>query len=372
MRRTRASAVRPSNCRHGVTNLPNGNPCRRMFSCSVHVVSAVELGLPMARCSRKSAFGVPQLFSGSNRKLHFNHWRASADPIVGLDTTQQTKDEAGSGGRWLVQAQPSMLALQGPAPLSSNAALAANHPERRQIIHLILSRPREDVLLETERTMSRVGDQTVQQSAENVVDDYGWVDAEGPHSCDYLAPLILDLLQSFGAQRVLDLGCGNGALCGTLFRNGFDVVGVEYDSTGVDLARRAVPSVTFYNFGLQNDPQLLLVNERPFDTVVSTEVIEHLYSPELLPRYAHQCLQRGGRVVVSTPYHGYLKNLALSVFDKWDQHHTVDWIGGHIKFWSRRTLTSLLERNGFSVENFVGAGRVPYLWKSMILVARKR
>lgn len=74
--------------------------------------------------------------------------------------------------------------------------------------------------------------------------------------------------------------------------------------------------------------------------------------------------------MISTPYHGYLKNLALSAFNKWDKHHTPLWHGGHIKFWSRRTLTSLIEANGFRVTEFHGVGRAPWLWKSMILVAR--
>jgi hypothetical protein len=72
-----------------------------------------------------------------------------------------------------------------------------------------------------------------------------------------------------------------------------------------------------------------------------------------------------------TPYHGYLKNLALSVFDKWDFHHTPLWHGGHIKFWSKRTLTQLLTDSGFDVVEFHGVGRLPYLWKSMVLVATK-
>ena len=74
---------------------------------------------------------------------------------------------------------------------------------------------------------------------------------------------------------------------------------------------------------------------------------------------------------VSTPYHGYLKNLMLSLFDHWDVHHTSLREGGHIKFWSKRTLLSLLENNGFKALSFYGVGRVPYLWKSMIVVAQK-
>jgi hypothetical protein len=55
----------------------------------------------------------------------------------------------------------------------------------------------------------------------------------------------------------------------------------------------------------------------------------------------------------------------------WDHHHSPLWRGGHIKFWSEKTLTQLLSRNGFKVIGFYGVGRVPYLLKSMILVSQK-
>jgi 2-polyprenyl-6-hydroxyphenyl methylase/3-demethylubiquinone-9 3-methyltransferase len=75
---------------------------------------------------------------------------------------------------------------------------------------------------------------------------------------------------------------------------------------------------------------------------------------------------------LSTPYHGYLKNLALALCDRWDHHHTALWHGGHIKFFSRATIGRLLSDNGFEVQGFRGVGRVPYLWKSMVVVGRLR
>ncbi|TVQ74972.1 MAG: hypothetical protein EA380_11850, partial [Phycisphaeraceae bacterium] len=49
--------------------------------------------------------------------------------------------------------------------------------------------------------------------------------------------------------------------------------------------------------------------------------------------------------------------------------HTSLRTGEHIKFWSRRTMATLLERNGFCVAGFLGAGRAAYLWKSMVIAA---
>lgn len=65
-----------------------------------------------------------------------------------------------------------------------------------------------------------------------------------------------------------------------------------------------------------------------------------------------------------------MKNEALSVFGYWDKHHTPVRHVGH-KFWSRQTLTRLLEENDFVVTQFYGIGRLPWLWKSMILVAQR-
>jgi 2-polyprenyl-3-methyl-5-hydroxy-6-metoxy-1,4-benzoquinol methylase len=183
---------------------------------------------------------------------------------------------------------------------------------------------------------------------------------------------VLHVIARLKARRVLDLGAGNGALCGLLKKEGYSVAGCEYDAKGVEIARATYPEVPFYQYGVQDDPADLLAAEGKFDLVVSTEVIEHLFSPHHLPIFAARVLQDGGHLVVSTPYHGYLKNLLLSIFNKWDFHHSPLWHGGHIKFWSRQTLSKLLEENGFEVLEFRGVGRVAYLWKSMVLVCRKR
>lgn len=205
----------------------------------------------------------------------------------------------------------------------------------------------------------------------NYVDDYGWNSIESACSGGYVTPKILTILEYLKTRRVCDLGSGNGALAAVLHEAGYDVCGVENDLKGVELSRKQHPDINFYHLGVQDNPQSILDEEKQvFDVVVSTEVIEHLYSPHLLPIFARGLLSAGGHLVVSTPYHGYLKNLMLSVFNRWDHHHTALWHGGHIKFWSRTTLTQIIEENGFKAIGFYGAGRLPWLWKSMIIVAQ--
>jgi hypothetical protein len=56
----------------------------------------------------------------------------------------------------------------------------------------------------------------------------------------------------------------------------------------------------------------------------------------------------------------------MAVAGKMDSHFTVLWDGGHIKFFSVKTLTQSLEQEGFANVQFKFAGRFPYLWKSML------
>ena len=107
-----------------------------------------------------------------------------------------------------------------------------------------------------------------------------------------------------------------------------------------------------------------------FDTIISTEVIEHLYDPQGFVEFCKQAIGGKGEIIISTPYNGYLKNLALSLFNKWDEHINPLWYGGHIKLWSKATLTRALENSGFKFVAFRGCGRLPYFWKSMIVKAR--
>jgi len=109
--------------------------------------------------------------------------------------------------------------------------------------------------------------------------------------------------------------------------------------------------------------------------VLSLEVVEHLFDPRGFAKTAHDLLKPGGILVLSTPYHGYLKNLALALTGKMDAHFTALWDGGHIKFWSKKTLGMLLTEAGFTNLEFHLAGRIPPVAKakakSMIVVARK-
>ena len=170
--------------------------------------------------------------------------------------------------------------------------------------------------------------------------------------------------------RVLDVGCGNGFLCGEFLKRGCEVVGTDLSPQGIDLARKTYHNGRFELLAADTEV-LQQLGEPPFDIVISTEVVEHLDAPRAWAKACFEALKPGGRFICTTPYHGYFKNLMISLLGKWDTHANPLWEGGHIKLWSKRTLSRLLREAGFRTLEFRGAGRIPGLWMTMIARATK-
>lgn len=199
--------------------------------------------------------------------------------------------------------------------------------------------------------------------------EYKWSNSDASHCYSYLLKPINSLIPP-PPRSVLDLGCGNGWLCNWLYNKGYEVVGVDPSFSGIEIAQKKYPKIEFY--ALPATPDLYRVlNKRLFDLVISIEVVEHCYAPRDWAKSAYNCLNPGGTLICSTPYHGYIKNLCLALSGKLDDHFTALWDGGHIKFWSYNTLSQLLLEVGFVDLKFMGAGRIPYLWKSMLFSAKK-
>ncbi len=170
--------------------------------------------------------------------------------------------------------------------------------------------------------------------------------------------------------RVLDVGCGNGYTAGQLAARGCDVTAIDLSESGLAVARAEHPTVRFELLPADNNI-LANLEVEPFDIVVSTEVVEHLYDPQAFAAGCYKALRAGGRLVLSTPYHGYFKNIALAALNRFDRHVNPLHRGGHIKFWSRKTLSQLLNDAGFTNLKFRGAGRIPYVWMTMLMAAER-
>jgi 2-polyprenyl-6-hydroxyphenyl methylase/3-demethylubiquinone-9 3-methyltransferase len=197
--------------------------------------------------------------------------------------------------------------------------------------------------------------------------EFRWTDADKTTAHAYLVPAVIKILRAISPRTVLDLGCGNGSFSAVLQSQGFEVVGCDASESGIAFARQAHPGIEFFEHNVSESMPPL--HAGPYDAVVSLEVVEHLMQPRQLVDGAHMALRPGGVLVISTPFHGYWKNLAIALLNRFDEHWHPLRDFGHVKFFSRKTLTRLLTEAGFTVKHFVRVGRIPAFACSMILVA---
>jgi len=166
---------------------------------------------------------------------------------------------------------------------------------------------------------------------------------------------VLEALQAEGAARVVDLGCGEGALLRELIQDArfSEVLGVDVSPRALEVAERRL------NMGRMPDSQrarlrliqssLTYRDERfaGYDAIVLMEVIEHL-DTERLPAlentvFAHA---RPRVVIVTTPnaeHNVRYERLAAGMMRHRD--HRFEWTRAEFTAWA----TSVCERTGYVV-----------------------
>ena len=151
--------------------------------------------------------------------------------------------------------------------------------------------------------------------------------------------------------RILDVGCGGGFVAKALTNLGYDIV-------GIDLSAAAVGAATAANAGhfAVARGELLPFASNSFDTVVCSEVLEHVDSPAMVLTEIARVLQPGGSFLFSLPNRTWLSRLVLiEIAQRWRLTRVLP---TDLHEWSRflrpSELRRMLERRRFSVDRIVG------------------
>src|SRR5262245_8435524 len=112
------------------------------------------------------------------------------------------------------------------------------------------------------------------------IPEFGFTTDEPRHTAAYLRPAVMTLMPQLPAgSRMLDIGCGNGYWSVQFLKQGVSMVGIAPSAEGIAIARRAHPRGRFEQTVVSDD-LLQRLGEAPFDVIISTEVVEHLYDPK--------------------------------------------------------------------------------------------
>jgi 2-polyprenyl-3-methyl-5-hydroxy-6-metoxy-1,4-benzoquinol methylase len=144
---------------------------------------------------------------------------------------------------------------------------------------------------------------------------------EGPPVADdpwhLWAQQALDRARDLDGQRVLEAGCGRGALTHWLAAHARPAVliGTDLSSTALQRAHASAPAGDSTVGWPASDVARLPFADQSFDTVICCETIEHVLDPHAAIRELARVLAPGGRLFLTAPsylnatglYRGYLR-----------------------------------------------------------------
>ena len=109
--------------------------------------------------------------------------------------------------------------------------------------------------------------------------------------------VIVDAFEPIGDKRLLDVGCGHGALVKALTERGAQVTGIDPHPQAVAAAKTAVPNARIEAASAEALP----FDEAAFDGVVCLNALHHTADPRKALDEMARVVVPGGRIVVVEP-----------------------------------------------------------------------
>jgi SAM-dependent methyltransferase len=132
--------------------------------------------------------------------------------------------------------------------------------------------------------------------------------------------------------RLLEIGCGAGALIRDLNGAGFECIGLELGEAAREVACRICADRNVEIHGTASAAW-----QGSFDYVAAFEVLEHIDDHEATARAWRDWLKPSGKLLISVPAHP----------KKWD---ASDVWAGHFRRYTRESLTEVLAQAGLAIE----------------------
>jgi hypothetical protein len=200
--------------------------------------------------------------------------------------------------------------------------------------------------------------------------DYPYLhSAKGIGANSRIRSVALDICMRYGAAGVLGIGQGALPLCLDLHSAGYTVAVMNPNENSTANPGELTPAYRFHSpiieFGRD---QTKTVN---FNMAIIIESGKPFLNLSTLIEFATSRLQSGSVILLSIPYHSYLKNLLITMSQWWNLFYPAARLDNPMQYWSRKNLKTLLELNGLSIIEHIGVRSPSLQWEALIIVARK-
>jgi len=145
---------------------------------------------------------------------------------------------------------------------------------------------------------------------------------------------IISLLEG---KKILDAGCGTGAVFKFLLENDYKLIGTDFSQTLLDKAIEKNFPVKLFQADLMDKGSFKSL-ESYFDSVISSEVLEHIEDDFQALKTIHYVLKPNGILVLDVPAFNFL----YSPYDKKI---------GHYRRYTKKSICNVIEKSGFKIES---------------------
>ena len=184
-----------------------------------------------------------------------------------------------------------------------------------------------------------------------------------------------DYLNIKANDLILDIGCGEGRhAIGLHVDKKVDVVGLDLSIEDIKTAKNRIKDFSISSdntsrclFGLGNIQQLPFKSSS-YNSIICSEVLEHVESPQEAMKEMVRVLKPGGVLAISVPR--YLPERICWLLSS--EYHNV--AGGHKRIFNHNQLKRLAETEGVKYHRFHWAHALhsPYWWLKCLFWGREK
>ncbi len=172
-------------------------------------------------------------------------------------------------------------------------------------------------------------------------------------------PYIIDVIEKIGDRKskILDIGCGEGDVLLQLSEMGYtSLYGVDLSDEAVKRAKEMNPKINF----AVGDVEQLPFDDEEFEVIVCSHSFHHYPNPMVAMKEIHRILQRGGRLLLVENSTSFIRRFFINV-SLVIRHHP----NGDIRWYSRRNLSGIAKRAGFSEMKSMPITKLSYMLKAV-------
>ncbi len=156
---------------------------------------------------------------------------------------------------------------------------------------------------------------------------------------------VLQRLLEQNEKKILDVGCASGHITERLrtYLPSASITGIDVSDKFIHFAKKNYSNVKF----VIADAHKLPFGNNSFDTIICTEMLEHVVDPGKVMSEIKRCLKQNGKILISMDSGSLLFALAWYLWIRYGRGRV--WRGSHLHTFTSRKLKHLIETSGFAI-----------------------